>query len=246
MDDYEIHLDDITTGVDLDKHYNTRNKKYVYKSVVSTNAQADIEKGWEITGPKKRKKLRLRKRKNIGLGFQDSVWCIFYKMGFSEMNKSREFAIPRYGMDIGKNIDIFAKDDNCVCLVECKAAEEPHTKKSLGVSIDQYAAIHKDLEKSIKAYYREKGDETKYRFRWLLILKNIDLSENDYMRAEKANILVVDDSLIQYYAELVKHFGPAARYQFFSDLYPGMEIPELIEPIPAIKGKMGMSSSIPL
>ena len=122
-------------------------------------------------------------------------------------------------MDIGKNIDIFAKDDNCICLVECKAAEKSHTKKSLGVSIDQYAALHKELEKSIRSHYKDKGDETKYRFRWLLVLKNIDLNENDYTRAEKANIMVVDDSLIQYYAELSKHFGHASRYQFFADLY---------------------------
>ena len=142
-------------------------------------------------------------------------------------------------MDIGKNIDIFAKDDNCICLVECKAAEKSHTKKSLGVSIDQYAALHKELEKSIRSHYKDKGDETKYRFRWLLVLKNIDLNENDYTRAEKANIMVVDDSLIQYYAELSKHFGHASRYQFFADLYPGMVIPEMIEAVPAIKGKMG-------
>ena len=239
MDEIKVNLEDIISGDDLDKHYNTRNKKYVYKTIASENVQVEIDKGWEITGPKRRKKLRLRKPKDIGYDFQDAVWCIFYKMGFSEMNKSREFAIPIFGTDIGKSIDIFAKDDNCICLVECKASEKPHTKKSLGVSIDQYAAIHKELEKSIRAYYKCKGDHTKYRFRWLLILKNIDLGNNDYIRAKKANIMVVNDDLIQYYAQLATHFGPASRYQFFSDLYPGMTIPELIEPIPAIKGKMG-------
>lgn len=239
MDEYEIHLDDIVSNGDLDRHYRTRNKKYIYKRVISNAVQKDIDNGWEWIGPKNRKTARLRKPKDVGLDFQDWVWCIFYKMGFPEMNRSREFAVPRYGLNIGKNIDIFAKDEICICLVECKAAEKPHTKKSLGVSIDQYAALHKELEKSIRSHYKNKGDDTKYRFRWLLVLKNIDLNENDYIRAKKANIMVVDDSMIQYYAELSKHFGPAARYQFFSDLYPGMVIPEMIEPVPAIKGKMG-------
>lgn len=239
MDEYEIHLDDIVSGGDLNKNFRTRNKKYIYKKASSQDIQTDIGNGWERTGPKNRKIVRLRKHKDAGLDFQDGVWCIFYKMGFSEMNRSREFAIPRYGLDIGKNIDIFAKDDNCVCLVECKAAEKPHTKRSLGADIDQYAALHKELEQSIRSHYKNKGDETKYRFRWLLVLKNIDLNENDYTRAEKANIMVVDDSLIQYYAELSKHFGHASRYQFFADLYPGMVIPEMIEAVPAIKGKMG-------
>jgi len=239
MDEYEIHLDDIVSNEDLDRHYRTRNKKYIYKRVISTDVQKDINNGWERIGPRNRKTARLRKPKDVGLGFQDRVWCIFYKMGFLEMNRSREFPIPRYGLDIEKNIDIFAKDENCICLVECKAAEKPHTKKSLGVSIDQYAALHKELEKSIRSHYKNKGDNTKYRFRWLLVLKNIDLNENDYIRAKKANIMVVEDSLIQYYEDLSKHFGPAARYQFFSDLYPGMVIPAMIEPVPAIKGKMG-------
>ena len=239
MDEYEIHLDDIVSNGDLDKHYRTRTKKYIYKRTVSIGVQKDIDDGWERIGPKNRKTARLRKPKAVGLDFQDRVWCIFYKLGFHEMNRSREFAIPRYGLDIGKNIDIFAKDENCICLVECKAAEKPHTKKSLGASIDQYAALHKELERSIRSHYKNKGDDTKYRFRWLLILKNIDLNENDYIRAKKANIMVVEDSLIQYYEELSKHFGPASRYQFFSDLYPGMVIPDMIAAVPAIKGKMG-------
>ena len=169
--------------------------------------------------PKNRKTFTLRKRKDIGISFQDEVWCIFYRMGFSEMNGSREFAIPRYGLEIGKKIDVFAKDDHCICLVECKAAEQPHTKRSLGLDIDQYGAIHQELENSFRSHYKNQGNETKYRFRWILILKNIDLSENDLIRAKNANIHVIDDSMIHYYSELSKHFGPASRYQFFADLF---------------------------
>ena len=236
MNDYEIHLVDILPRDDLARYFRSRNSPYVFKKSSPVNIQEEVDNGWEIIGPKKRKTLRLRKRKDIGQEFQDSVWCIFYKMGFSELNRSNEFAIPRIGSDIGKRIDIFAKDDNCICLIECKASEQPHTKRSLGTAIDQYAAIHKDLESSIRSHYRNKGDKTKYRFRWLLALKNIDLNDNDYIRAKKANIMVVDDHMIQYYSELSKHFGPASRYQFFADLYPRMAIPEMIEPVPAIRG----------
>lgn len=195
--------------------------------------------GWETVGSKKRKKVALRNPKPIGEDFQDEVWCVFYRMGFIEMNNSKEFAIPRYGLEIGKNVDIFAKDDNCICLVECKAAEQTHTKKSLGVNIDQYGAIHMELEQTIRQHYQNKGDVTKYRFRWILILKNIDLNDNDYVRAENANIKVIDHSMVNYYMELAKHLGPASRYQFLADLFPGMEIPGMIEPIPAIRGKFG-------
>ena len=239
MDDYQIQLDSILTGGDLDKHFRSRNRRYTYKSVSSTDVEKYIESGWERRGRKRGKKVAIRKLKPVGEDFQSEVWCMFYRMGFLEMNGSNEFAIPRYGLDIDKKVDIFAKDENCICLVECKAAEQPHTKKSLGVGIDQYAAIHEELERSIRLHYKNKGDNTKYRFRWLLVLKNIDLSENDYVRANKANVMIIDDTMIQYYSELAKHLGPASRYQFLADLYPGMVIPEMIEPIPAIRGKLG-------
>ncbi len=239
MNGYKIQLDSIVTGADLDKHFRSRNRKYSYKTVTSSEVEKQIENGWERIGRKRQKKIALRKPKLVGEDFQDEVWCVFYRMGFAEMNGTNEFLIPCYGLEVGKNLDIFAKDDNCICLVECKAAEQPHTKKSLGVSIDQYAAIHQELEQSIRSHYKNQGDTTKYRFRWLLVLKNIDLNDNDYIRAKKANVMIVDDAMIHYYADLAKHLGPASRYQFLADLYPGMVIPEMIEPVPAIRGKLG-------
>ena len=128
MDDYEIQLDSLVTGGELDRHFRSRNRRYTYKRVTASDVEAHIKSGWESKGRKNRKKVALRKPKQVGEDFQDDVWCVFYRMGFSEMNGSKEFAIPRYGLDIGKNVDIFAKDDNCICLVECKAAEQPHTR----------------------------------------------------------------------------------------------------------------------
>ncbi len=239
MSDLQFSLQGIVSGPALDKHYRSVSRKYVYKKGTVDDIEKFSQQGWELFGPKNRKTRSFRKKKEIGIDFQDEVWCIFHKMGFTEMNGTREFFIPRFGLEIGKKIDVFAKDEHCICLVECKAAEQPHTKRSLGPEIDQYGAIHQEIERAIKLSYSNKGDDTKYRFRWLLVLKNVDLNENDEVRANNANMMIIDDSLISYYAELAKHFGPASRYQFFADLYPGMTIPELIEPVPAIRGKLG-------
>jgi len=38
MDEYEIHLDDVVSDGDLDRHYRTRNKKYIYKRVISKDS----------------------------------------------------------------------------------------------------------------------------------------------------------------------------------------------------------------
>jgi DGQHR domain-containing protein len=66
------------------------------------------------------------------------------------------------------------------------------------------------------------------------------VSDNDRERAKQARVRIIDD--IEYYSELSRHLGKAARYQFLADMFPGMEIPELIEPVNAMMGNMGGST----
>nr|AAU83114.1 conserved hypothetical protein [uncultured archaeon GZfos26F9] len=134
-------------------------------------------------------------------------------------------------------MDVFAKDEQAICIVECKAAEKPHTKRSLEKDIDQLAAIKHEIELSIFSHYQDPKNRKKLKTVWILATKNIDISENDRERADQTRIKILDD--INYYSELSNHFGKSSKYQFLADMFPGMEIPELIEPIPAIKGTMG-------
>ena len=160
-------------------------------------------------------------------------------MGFGEMNKDNSFSIPRHDTSITKQIDVFAKDEQCICIIECKAAEKPHTKRSLDKDIDQLAAIRHDIELSIFSHYRDPENLKKLKTVWILATKNIDISENDFERAEQSKIILLDDTQIEYYSELTNHFGKSSKYQFLADMFHGIDIPDLIEPVPAIKGKMG-------
>jgi hypothetical protein len=100
----------------------------------------------------------------------------------------------------------------CICIVECKAAEEPHTKRSLNTDITEIEAIRRDIDISINHYYKDKGEPQKFKFVWILATKNIDISDNDRQRATLANIFIIDESLLDYYSEFSKHFGHAAKY----------------------------------
>ena len=73
----------------------------------------------------------------------------------------------------------------------------------------------------------------------MLAIKNIDISQGDRERALKASVRILDEAALDYYSELSKHFGSSAKYQFLADMLPGTEIPDLIDPVPALKGKMG-------
>ena len=213
----KVNLEGIVFGDELDQAYKKRNVKYVYKKVVKQDLQPFFDEGWEKTGYRSRNFFRLRKPKDIGSGFEDEVWCIFKRMGFNEMNKDNTFVIPRHGTNLTKQIDVFTKDDQCVCIVECKAAKKPHSKKSLDKDIDQLAGIRREIELSIFSHYRDPDIRKKIKTIWILATKNIDITQNDRERARQAKIKVIDD--IDYYSELTKNFGKSSKYQFLADIH---------------------------
>lgn len=238
MESQHIELKDIATGELLEREYKKRRQKFVYKKIVKQDLEPFFKEGWQ-KGSISKKSVRLKKLKDIGVAFEDDLWCTLYQMGFYEMNLGQNFLIPRYKMNVSKQIDIFARDDQCVIIIDCKAAEEMHTKKSLGLDIDQLPGIKHELEASILSHYRGQGNKEKIRIAWIIALKNIDISQNDIERARSANIKIFDETILDYYKQLANHLGPSARYQFLSDLFPNRDIPNLLEPIPAIKGQMG-------
>ena len=139
----------------------------------------------------------------------------------------------------GMQIDVFAKDEQCICVVECKAAKRPHTKRSLDKDIDQMAAIRHDIERTIFSHYRDPKRHKKIKTAWVLATRNIDIRGKDYERAEKSKVKILEDVQIEYYSALTSHLGEASKYQFLADMFPGINIPGLMEPVPAMKGKLG-------
>jgi len=234
-----INVEGMVEGEELIKAARKRAIKYTYKKVPKEELEYWIDQGWEKYDRITKTHVKLKKEKNVGPAFEDQVWSIFYKMGFSEMNKDSKFSIQRYDTGVGKQVDVFAREEQCICLIECKSAEKPHSKVSLGKDIHEIEAIRHYVEETIFAHYKNKDNLQKFKIIWILALKNIDLNENDKERAKGAGIVVIDDSMIEYYSEISKHFGNSSKYQILGDLIPHREIPNLLEPVPAIKGKMG-------
>lgn len=242
MSEDRVNLEGLVSKENLEKAYKRRHAKYNYATVAKEDLDSRIAEGWERTKSRSRTSIKLRKLRDINVGFEDEVWCIFKRMGFQEMNKDRAFKVPLFSnRDISKQIDVFAKDEQCIVFVECKAAEVPHSRRQLDKDLDQYANIKHDLELSVFSHFRDPGRKARARFRtlWTLALKNIDLSENDSRRAEAAGIRVMDSKQIEYYSRLTDHLGRSSMYQFLADMVPGGETPGVIEPVEAVKGRLG-------
>jgi len=231
----------LVSGEDLDRAFKRRNVKYVYKKIAKQNIEPMLAEGWKKIRTFK-KFVTLRKLKDVGPGFEDELWCILHQMGFQEMNSDSNFEIQRYNQYLSKQIDIFARDEQCICLIECKASDEPYNKRNLDKDIDQLAGIKHDIELSIFHHYKSLGTTEKLKIVWILAVKNIEIAENDMERAKSASIKIIDTPLLEYYKQLSVHLGKAFKYQFLSDMFPDREIPHLLDPIPAIRGQMGTTT----
>lgn len=233
-------MKDIVSGEDLKSHLRIRGKKFDFKSVKKGREEPYLQDGWGVHR-EYIKTTRLMKPKRTGLVLEDEIWCLFAKMGFDEMNGTTEFTIPvtdRPYQIPEKQVDIFAKDDETVLFVECKASKNP-SKRSFKKDINEIIGLRKKIANSVNKHYKVNGHGEKLKYKWIFATRNIIWNDPDLERADEGNIAVFRDDEIDYYNELVNHVGSAAKFQLLAELFGDQEIPGLNATVPAVKGEMG-------
>jgi len=176
---------------------------------------------------------RLQKNKPIDEYFEDEVWCLFADMGFNVMNRDRKLKLNVIKGETTKQIDVLAKDDETILIIECKVSNEP-TKRNLQKDLGETNAIREDIRKGL---YELFGRTCK--MAWVYATKNIIWSDPDLKRAEHYSISIIKDEDIEYFSELLKHIGRSAKYQLLADIFQHKKIPGLECKVPAIRGEMG-------
>ncbi|MBE8232661.1 MAG: DGQHR domain-containing protein [Endozoicomonadaceae bacterium] len=227
-------LDPLVTGDSLQSELRTRSKEYYETSVSLKKLPIHEAQGWYVLRQNKNN-IRIRLDKPTYELVEDELWSLYARLGFTELNKNREFNI-KCGNATTRKIDIFAKDDETVIISECTSAELPGTKKSLTYLIDKIKSYREDV---IKATHNHYGKKFRPKFGWVIATRNIVWTTPDLERADEADITVIKDQELDYYAQLQKHLKTAARYQFLANLFPEKTIKELDLKVPATKGKMG-------
>ena len=193
------------------------------------------EEGWEYVRDYANPKfIKVRKVKSYDEQFEDKVWLLFYQMGFSHLNKYRNFKMTYYYQNplFTQQIDVFAADEETILIVECKSADRVKDgvfKKEIEALSGQMNGLRKTALKQFPG--------RKVKFIWAV--HNYIMSPKDIQRMQEWGIVFFSDSTIDYYCELVKHLGTCARFQLLGNLLANTEIKNMQNKIPAIKGKMG-------
>lgn len=176
----------------------------------------------------------VRKEKAFDEQFEDKVWMLFAKMGFTYMNSDRNFQMSYdyQNPNFTQQIDVFAADEESIIIVECKSSEKPREVQFK----KQIEAFHGQMDGLLKEAKRQFPGR-KVKFIWAT--QNCIISKADLLKLQEWGIIYFNDTIINYYTELVKHLGVSAKYQLLGNLFANTEINNMEDKIPAIQGKMG-------
>lgn len=230
----------LTSEADLASEYRHRNDPYLYKSVHPADEERFVAEGWEANRRGK-SRLRLRREKPHDVFLEDSTWALLRRMRYPEMS-ARNFKLQYQrpdGTTDTKQIDVFAKDDETVLVIECKSRAD-RGRKSLSKDLAETYSLQKPIGDAIRRIY---GRVSKLQVVWIYVTRNIIWSEPDLKRADSFNIRVVTENELRYYEKFIRHMGPAGRFQFLAEFLHGKKIPGLENAVvPAVKGRLGKNT----
>ena len=132
-------------------------------------------------------------------------------------------------------LTFFAKDDETVLIVECTRGEKPG-KKRMAPLIEKLKAIREPVHESIKQHY---GRSAKLKVKFIIATRNISWGQTDLEKCKEAQISVIADNEINYYADLVRYLKRAARFQLLAHMFENTKVSGLARKVLATKGTMG-------
>lgn len=227
----------ITAKVARQREFTRRKDAFVFQGVHSADVPKFEADGWAVHREGSRK-VRIKKAKNPDALLEDQTWCLFYRMGYPELSGPKfkiRFA-RQDGTEGEKQVDVLAKDDETVVVVECKA-RETRGKRTLQKDLHETESLQKAFATSIRAHY---GGKFRPKIIWMYVTHNIIWSEPDLERAAAINVRAVTENEMQYFDSFVRHMGPAGRFQFLAEFLEGQDIPGLSDlKVPATRGTLG-------
>lgn len=233
--------DGLIWGDDARKAYLVRSKGVDEKTVAALNKDAlatkvmgEEQDGWAVV-KRNKASVRMAKPKPHDRQLEDDVWSLLYRLGFRELNADRNLSIRVGEKAPPRQIDVFAKDDETVFIVECTHSQEAAAKSIKGL-IDKINGVREDVVKAIHTHY---GKNPKLKVKWAIATRNVDWRKADLDRAADSKIAIITEQEISYYNKLVGYLKEAARFQFLARYLKGEGVDGLRQPVPATRGKMG-------
>ncbi len=180
--------------------------------------------------------LRLRREaasKAPGAEWEDRVWHLFYRLGFTAINRDRQcHLLLKEGHE--KQVDVLARDENNVFAVQCTSSEGPGPVRAKSL-LEWFEGYHDQVRNAICKQWEP------LRVCLVAAVSSQEKAEPDERLAvavRAKNIFLWSAADLRYMEQLADQIGPLARYQIYSVLFAGKQQKSLARPYPALMGKI--------
>lgn len=215
-----------------------KNKPQEYKSVRNELVPIELQNGWVVQKHNK-SSTRLTRQKNHQVAFEDRVWMLMYRMGFTYMSGHARASIvgnTNYSGQPENDASLVAIDDEVALAFKCESSQALHQVTEFNSSLANYRASRDHFNKAVKDHFSTIPRRSTL---FVICTHQVLLTETDRAQADDAGMPILTEHDLAYYETLVSQIGTAARYQLLADLLAGRTVPGLELTVPAIKTKMG-------
>jgi DGQHR domain-containing protein len=217
----------VTTSAQLNEVFKERSLKENFQTVSNTPegeviADKLVADDYVEFKERGKRKIYLKKDKDVGTLFENRVWNLMYNLGFKEMNGLKKFDLPFKHHGVGKphQIDVFAKDDVSFVVAECKFRSKNESPTDL---LDKHSSRRQEITDSVRKHY---GDENLMPI-FILATDGIEWTDRDRAHAADRGIEILDERALFYFEEIVGQLKGLVRTQFHGQYLAGKPITSL-------------------
>lgn len=157
------------------------------------------------------KKLKVNKEKGkMGQRFEEKIESFMNKLGFSDVKNREDFG--------EENVDVVGGWDNTLFIIECrwKGKKDKYNLRPILNDI-------KDKKESIVKGAKKHKKYSKYNdFIFILAVRNVELTKEDFSYAKKRDIYLWDENTTEFYKDLSKSLGSFTKFNLLGEMkiYP--------------------------
>jgi hypothetical protein len=238
----ELVLKNVEAAQDLSQLARRKSQAYDYKSVRTPLVEEELKGGWDVNKQNK-KTTRLQRSKPLDRQAEDRIWSLMYRMGFLHLSGVRgaHLLLNEHEPEGPENqIDIVAIDDEVALAIECKTSAAPRKYSDFSGDLAKHIALKERFTRAVKVQIPGPAKRPVIFVFWTL---GLILSDSDKARATEDKVVLLNETDLTYYEQLVGEIGSAARFQFLADILQGRQVPGLEITVPAVRLKMSGSTA---
>ena len=234
QNELNTYVTNLKNRTDLESEFKRRNKDSSEIEIPGDATTPEIlEKKYgagNYTFVKSRNVFKCKYVKEGWKQFEDKVWSILYRMGFTTLNEGICKVALDEKCELTKQVDVFAISDNVVCIIECK--DSIKEKKSIKDYLNEFAGIKSKSSDYILKIFAGK----KVNLRWIFATSFTNYESGAEDLAKQHGIWLINNW--DYYDKLIGVLGDAAKYQFLANLMKDRELSSEPSTVYALSGTM--------